>query len=338
MDFQYATVEVDVRPLQPQQFAPPKSGGKVEVVELVHAAVFGLLEECAELIRGQGFHLLVFDFWQRTALCGIFRDEALFHGKIVRRTDHLVDISHRLGRQTFRLFLGLDAVYPATVQQMLVEPLQVQRSEICQRDAANLRLDVILEKALRGFEGRWAEFHLGVVLHPHFQPCSHRVGLGPSVVDAHVFLYGFLQLLLDRSLRLSENIFDDGFSGFRIVTDSVSALPAAILSFADVPFPVCSSFRHGISPFRNEQYRNQGNKATRKSNCYQKVIICPSEPRRLIFDYCGAIFALPEAFFFDYSGAIFERSRSPFHCLQRRKICTICAENRSYLEITFLNG
>ena len=26
---------------------------------------------------------------------------------------------------------------------------------------------------------------------------------------------------------------------------------------------------------------------------------------RLIFDYCGAISALPEAFFFGYSGAIF---------------------------------
>jgi hypothetical protein len=66
------------------------------------------------------------------------------------------------------------------------------------------------------------------------------------------------------------------------------------------------------APFDNEQYRNQGDKATEKRNRYQKVIICTSEPRRLIFDYCGAIFALPEAFFFGYSGAIFERSRSPF--------------------------
>ena len=48
-----------------------------------------------------------------------------------------------------------------------------------------------------------------------------------------------------------------------------------------------------ISPFRNEQYRNQEDKATKKPNCYQKVIICTSEPRRLIFDYCGAISALP---------------------------------------------
>ena len=110
---------------------------------------------------------------------------------------------------------------------------QVQRSEICQRDAANLRLDVILEKALRGFEGRWAEFHLGVVLHPHFQPCSHRVGLGPPVVDAHVFLDGFLQLFFYFRLRFSEDIFDDGLARFRIVTDGVPALPSTVLSFAD---------------------------------------------------------------------------------------------------------
>ena len=121
------------------------------------------------------------------------------------------------------------------------------------------------------------------------------------------------EFLLDLGLRFTQHVFDDGLAGFRIVTDCVPALPSTVLSFADVPFPVRSSFRHGISPFRNEQYRNQGNKATRKSNCYQKVIICPSEPRRLIFDYCGAIFALPEAFFFCYSGAIFERSRSPLH-------------------------
>ena len=53
-------------------------------------------------------------------------------------------------------------------------------------------------------------------------------------------------------------------------------------------------------------------KAIQRRNSYQKVINCPSEPRRLIFVYGDAIFALPEAFFFGYSGAIFERSRSLF--------------------------
>ena len=78
------------------------------------------------------------------------------------------------------------------------------------------------------------------------------------------------------------------------------------------PSPFARLFGMVSAPFDNEQYRNQGNKATEKRNRYQKVIICPSELRRLIFDYCGAISALPEAFFFGYSGAIFERSRSHF--------------------------
>ena len=79
-----------------------------------------------------------------------------------------------------------------------------------------------------------------------------------------------------------------------------------------LPSPFARLFGMLSAPFDNEQYRNQGNKATEKRNCYQKVIICPSEPRRLIFVYGDAIFALPEAFFFGYSGAIFERSRSLF--------------------------
>ena len=158
---------------------------------------------------------------------------------------------------------------------MFVEALQVQRSQFCQWNAADLRLDVVFQKTLAGLERGRSEFNFYVVLHPDLQPTPHRVGFGSSVVDAHVFLNGFLQLLLYLSLRLAENILDDGLSGFRIVTNGVASFPASVLSLADVPLAVCSSFRHGISPFRNEQYRNQGNKATRKSNCYQKVIICP---------------------------------------------------------------
>ena len=161
------------------------------------------------------------------------------------------------------LFLGLDAVNSATVQQMLVEPLQVQRGQVCQRNAADLRLDVVFQKALRGFEGGRPEFYFCVVFHPDLQPCSHRVGLGPPVVDAHIFLDGFLQLFLDFCLCLTEDIFDDGLASFWIVTDSVSTLPSAVLSFSDISLAVCSSFRHGISLLCNgTQYRKQQRKAT----------------------------------------------------------------------------
>ena len=47
----------------------------------------------------------------------------LLDGKVVRRADHLVDVADGLWRQTFRLFLGLDAVYPPAVQQVFVEAL-----------------------------------------------------------------------------------------------------------------------------------------------------------------------------------------------------------------------
>ena len=148
MDFQHTTVEINVRPFQSQQFAPPQSRGEVEVVELVHAAVPALPEEGAELIRGQRFHLLVFDFRQGAALRWILAHQFLLHGEVVCRPDHLVDVAHGFGRQTFRFLFRFDAVYPATVQQVLVEPLQVQRGQVCQRNAADLRFDVGFQKAL----------------------------------------------------------------------------------------------------------------------------------------------------------------------------------------------
>ena len=59
------------------------------------------------------------------------------------------------------------------------------------------------------------------------------------------------------------------------------------------PSPFARRFGMVSAPFDNEQYRKQGDKATEKRNCYQKVIICAGCP---LFVYGGAIFALPEAF------------------------------------------
>ena len=63
--------------------------------------------------------------------------------------------------------------------------------------------------------------------------------------------------------------------------------------FRMFPSPFARRFGIKSTPFGNEQYRNQGDKATRKSNCYQKVINCAGCP---IFVYGGAISALPGAF------------------------------------------
>ena len=84
-----------------------------------------------------------------------------------------------------------------------------------------------------------------------------------------------------------------------------------------LPSPFARLFGMVSAPFDNEQYRNQGNKATRKPNCYQKVIICTSEPRRRIFVYGGAIFALPEVFFFGW----YKISIAPEAQMKPRRLC-----------------
>ena len=96
------------------------------------------------------------------------------------------------------------------------------------------------------------------------------------------------------------------------------------------PSPFARLFGMVSAPFDNEQYRNQGNKATEKRNCYQKVIICPSEPCRLIFVYCGAIFALPESLFIDYSGAKYTRFIPKIAAMQKSLFCVV--ENCDFLK------
>ena len=62
-------------------------------------------------------------FWQGAALRGIFVYQLLLHGEVVGRANHLMDVANSLGSQSFRLFLGFNAVYPPTFQQVLVESL-----------------------------------------------------------------------------------------------------------------------------------------------------------------------------------------------------------------------
>ena len=70
--------------------------------------------------------------------------------------------------------------------------------------------------------------------------------------------------------------------------------------------------------FANEQYRNQGNKATEKRNCYQKVIICFAS----LFSLSIAAQILRcQGVLFGYSGAILGRLKVSFHCLRQLKIC-----------------
>ena len=89
------------------------------------------------------------------------------------------------------------------------------------------------------------------------------------------------------------------------------------MSILLLPSPFARRFGIKSTPFGNEQYRNQEGKAIQRRNSYQKVINCPSEPRRLIFVYGDAIFALPEAFFFGW----YKISIAPEAQMKPRRLC-----------------
>ena len=108
--------------------------------------------------------------------------------------------------------------------------------------------------------------------------------------------------------------------------------------FRILPSPFARLFGMVSAPFATNNTVTKGTKLPESRTVIRKLSFALFEPRLRIFVYGGAISALPGTIFFGYSGAIFERSRSPFHCLQRRKICTICAENRRCSKSTFLSG
>ena len=77
------------------------------------------------------------------------------------------------------------------------------------------------------------------------------------------------------------------------------------------PSPFARLFGMVSAPFATNNTVTKRAKLSENRTVIRKLSFA-LRPRCPIFDYCGAIFALPEAFFFCYSGAIFERPRSPF--------------------------
>ena len=187
------------------------------------------------------------------------------------------------------------ALNSSALLEVVVETLDLDGGQLVQRDVPNSGDDVVFNvvRIIRLCVGPDARF--GIDLIPRFHPRTDRVSPNFGYVQPLAFADRGFEFLLHFGLRFTQHVLDDPFSSL-VIARGVAALPSSVLSFSDVPLAVCSSFRHKISPFRNEQYRNQEDKAIQRWNCYQKVIICPSEPRRLIFDYCGANLALPETF------------------------------------------
>ena len=103
-----------------------------------------------------------------------------------------MDVPHCLGAEPLGLSFGLQPVYPAFGQQLLVELLQVQRSELFQRDVPNVGIDVVVDVAPVGLVGGRPDFDLGVVLKPYLHPLSYGILPGLGLIQRLGFLNGSL--------------------------------------------------------------------------------------------------------------------------------------------------
>ena len=162
-----------------------------------------------------------------------------------------VDAPHHPGAEAFvlefRKILALDS--PAFLE-IVVKPLDLNGSQLVQRDVPNSGDDVVFDVVRIIRFGVWSDARLGVDLVPRFHPRTDRVGSHFGYVQPLTFADRGFEFFLDLGLRLAQHVFDDPLSALRVIARSVPALPASILSFADIPLSVCSSFRHRISPFR----------------------------------------------------------------------------------------
>ena len=107
----------------------------------------------------------------------------------------------------------------------------------------------------------------GIQFTPRPQPSDNRVFIGTADVNTLDRFQSGTQFCLAFCLRLSQHIFDDPLSCFRVVACCVATLPTPVCAFANVAFAICTFFAMSIAPFfgSHNTYHTLRRKATDSS-------------------------------------------------------------------------
>ena len=133
-----------------------------------------------------------------------------------------MEVPHRLRAQALGLVPGFQPVYSALFQQLLVELLQIQRSEFFQREFADIGFDVVVDVTPVGLMGGWPHLHLGVVLKPFLHPLANRVPASLGRIQPLRFLDCLLQLCLGLRLDLAQDVLVNGPARLRVAAGGIS--------------------------------------------------------------------------------------------------------------------
>ena len=101
--------------------------------------------------------------------------------------------------------LGFQSIH-LLLQQLLVELLQFQRSELFQRDFADIGLDVVVNVTPVGLVGGGPHLHFGVVFKSHLHPLAHDVLASSGNIQPLCLLDCLLQLCLGLRLGLARDV------------------------------------------------------------------------------------------------------------------------------------
>ena len=162
---------IQVRPLEGQQFTAPQAGGQLQVEGRQKAPALRFGKVQADFLLWQNFHFPFFELWQLAALGGVGEEQPLRHRLLHAVVQQRVDAPHHSGAEAFvpefRKILALD---PSALLEVVVKPLDLNGSQLVQRDAANSGDDVVFDVVgVVGF-GVWPDTGFGVDLVPRPHP------------------------------------------------------------------------------------------------------------------------------------------------------------------------
>ena len=239
-----AILPVDVTPLETQQLTPAQTSRQLDVVHLIDTGGFRFLEECLKLLCRDGLHLLVFQLGEGHRLAWILQDDLLRHGEVHGAGNHLVDVPHRLGGQSFRLTLGFGPLYPPLVYQLAVQLLKIHGAELLQRDLTDVRCYMVINVTPVGLVAGWSDLDFADIFEPLVHPLFHRVLSGSGKVHLFGFFQSLSLFLFDLGLRFAKDILEDLLAGFRVSSGCEPTFPTPLFPLADIAlvsstFPTC---------------------------------------------------------------------------------------------------
>ena len=135
-------------------------------------------------------------------------------------------------------------LYAPVFLEIVVELLDLDRSELAQLDVPQLGDDVVVDVVQIVVLGVLPEPGLGVNLVPHRHPAFYRIGAAAVHVQPLAVRNGLFQLLLDLRLGLPQYILNFLLPGRRVIGGRVESLPPAVLALADAAFSVGAFLSH----------------------------------------------------------------------------------------------